>query len=162
MTISARRILKSKITGKFKKIHGLWGTPTHKAWGSMLRRARGKHPQYTGITIDPSWYKFENFLADMGERPSSDYSLDKDIKFPGNKHYSKQTCMWATVKQQQNAKSTTTLVDIGKKKIAVQHILSIFQPEISVSGFKKRIKRGWPCLLALTEHSDKRRKGIPL
>ena len=42
---------------------------------------------------------FENFLEDMGERPSKDYSIDR---INNNSGYSKGNCNWVTKKTQAN------------------------------------------------------------
>jgi hypothetical protein len=49
-----------------------------------------------GITVCERWLKFENFLADMGERPDG-LTLDrKDC----NKNYAADNCRWATPAEQ--------------------------------------------------------------
>jgi hypothetical protein len=49
-----------------------------------------------GITVCDRWLTFENFYADMGERPT-DLTLDR-INVDGN--YEPANCRWATHKEQ--------------------------------------------------------------
>lgn len=51
-----------------------------------------------GVTICERWKKFANFLADMGEVPSSLHTLDR---IDPNGNYEPSNCRWATGKQQQ-------------------------------------------------------------
>jgi hypothetical protein len=75
-------------------------SPTYKSWQSMKYRCE-KRPDYiaNGITVCARWLEsFENFLADMGERPSPDHSIDR-IDVCGN--YEAANCRWATRSEQQ-------------------------------------------------------------
>jgi hypothetical protein len=50
-----------------------------------------------GITVeDPRWFKFENFLADMGEPPPG-LSLDR---IDNERGYRKDNCHWVTRSEQ--------------------------------------------------------------
>lgn len=85
--------------------HGASGTPEHDAWISMLQRCNNpNNPNYKdyggrGIKICERWLQFENFLADMGHRPSPDLSIDR-INNDGN--YESGNVKWSTRKEQAN------------------------------------------------------------
>lgn len=82
--------------------HGLTKHPLYSAWKGMRNRCNNpRHPRYKdyggrGVRVCKRWDKFENFLADMGERPPR-MTLDRKNN-DGN--YSKRNCRWATPKEQ--------------------------------------------------------------
>lgn len=45
-------------------------------WYGMKYRC-GKDKGYLDVTVCEAWQDFEQFMADMGPRPSLDYSLDR-------------------------------------------------------------------------------------
>lgn len=53
-----------------------------------------------GIKVCKRWQKFENFLADMGLRPSPQHSIDRYPDHDGD--YKPSNTRWATRKQQAN------------------------------------------------------------
>lgn len=90
--------------------HGMSGTPTWRSWSSMINRTTkpyaADYERYggRGITVCDRWLVFENFLADMGERPE-DRTLDR-IDVDGN--YEPSNCRWATIEVQQTNRRVRT------------------------------------------------------
>jgi hypothetical protein len=96
------------------KTHGKVGSPEYQAWVNM--RARCENPKVgnfkdyggRGICVCKRWQKFENFYADMGDRPSTKHSIDR---YPDNNgNYEPGNVRWATWKEQAKNKRPTSLV----------------------------------------------------
>jgi hypothetical protein len=92
-----------------KGSHEHWGTPEYWAYWNMLQRCySSKYRCYRryggrGITVCARWREsFENFIADMGHKPSPRHTLDRFPSPDGN--YEPGNCRWATWKQQANNK----------------------------------------------------------
>lgn len=87
--------------------HGDSHAPEYRAWANMKDRCHNpdsasfKHYGARGITVCESWLKYENFLVDMGRKPSADHSLGR---IDNDKGYSPSNCRWETQEEQANNK----------------------------------------------------------
>lgn len=101
------------------RTHGLTGTPEHRVWKGIRRRCNGQnrkdYERYggKGITVCKRWSSFENFLSDMGKRPSNKHSIERRNNTKG---YSPANCYWATDDEQRNNKRTSRIIKIGRRK----------------------------------------------
>ncbi len=105
------------------------------------------YPRYggRGIEVCKRWQTFENFLADMGPRPSADHSIDR-IENDGN--YEPGNCRWATdAEQNQNTRSNRLLTYAGRTQP-----LSVWAREFGIrrETVRERLKAGWDVERALT------------
>lgn len=98
--------------------HGLSRSATYRVWSSMVSRCRSPtNPAFkryggTGIGVCDRWLSFENFFADMGERPSG-RTIDR---IDGTKGYAPDNCRWATPKEQSsNIRSNVFVVVAGDR-----------------------------------------------
>lgn len=83
-------------------------TPEYRAWYSMKTRCYNsnikRYADYggRGIRVCERWLSsYENFLEDMGRKPSSQHSLDR---IDNNLNYEPSNCRWATHSEQNNNK----------------------------------------------------------
>lgn len=124
------------------KTHGLSGTPAHRSWECMKQRCfnpkRERYSRYgaRGITVCERWLTFENFLADMGERPENT-TLDR-INPDGN--YEPGNCRWATQHTQDRNRSGVTLLTHDDKT----QCLSDWSKDLGLNRktLREKLKRG--------------------
>ena len=136
-------------------------TPTYKSWSEMRQRCvNGKKDNYKyyggrGITVCKRWSKFENFLADLGPRPSS-MTLDRRDQ---NGNYTPENCRWATRLEQANNARSNRLLMAGGTTMTMSEAGRRFG--ISVQLIQKRLDvLGWPEERAATQPArpDKRQQ----
>lgn len=126
---------------------------TYVSWNAMLNRCTHKSaPNYQryggrGIQVCDRWRaSFENFLADMGERPSG-ASIDR---IDGNGHYEPTNCRWATKKQQRRNMSENTIITFK----GVSKPLADWADELGINRQTLRfryVRKGWSAERSLTE-----------
>lgn len=119
-------------------------TPEYGVWCTMRRRCDNpnveRYAQYggRGIKVCERWHKFENFIADMGPRPSAKHSIERR---DNDGDYEPSNCYWATVEQQVYNKQNTRFLDYEGKKLTLPQAAEL-------AGIKKgtliaRLQQGW-------------------
>lgn len=145
--------------------HGATGTPEWIAWHNIRQRCGNpnakEYDNYggRGIKVCDRWQGetgFENFLVDMGSRPSSRHSIDR---FPDqNGDYCPENCRWATAKEQQRNRTNNVLLTYNGK----EQCLAAWAEEFRLTRRQlwTRIKAGWPMHEALTIRPHRRNTRI--
>ncbi|WP_280186032.1 MULTISPECIES: hypothetical protein [Nocardia] len=120
----------------------------------MRRRVLDNRPRYggRGITIDPRWDSFENFLADMGERPAGT-TLDR---IDNDGPYSPDNCRWASNLTQGNNRANNRHITYrGRTQTIAEWAREVGLPRGVVYNRIMLLK--WPVDRALTEPVQRRR-----
>lgn len=96
-------------------------SPEWRSWSGMLNRCKNPsarcYNRYggRGIIVCERWQdSFENFLADMGRKPTPRHSLDR-IDNDGN--YEPSNCRWATPSEQQRNRADNRIVQVDGIKM---------------------------------------------
>jgi hypothetical protein len=114
--------------------HGKRDSTEYRIWTLMWQRCTNKkldaYKWYgaRGISVCERWRKFENFLADMGERPPG-MTLDR---FPNKDgHYEPGNCRWATATEQARNRSSARLTFDSALQIASEMLAGGSPTEIA-------------------------------
>lgn len=148
-TVSCGCYHKDVLKKQFFK-HGQVNSPTYSTWEHMKGRCLNpKNDQFfryggRGITICDRWKKFENFLADMGERPEGK-SIDR---INNNGNYEPGNCRWATLTEQaNNMRSNRNITYFGKTLSMTQWAKTLGINPVTISGRIHRSKLTNPELI---------------
>lgn len=131
----------------FKRTHGLSKCQkeitkeeksTYSTWDAMIQRCTNpKNKKYNiyggrGIKVCDRWLEsFENFLNDMGVKPSSNLSLDR---VNVNEDYCPENCRWATGSEQAFNKRKRSTNTSGKTGVSWNSIRQKWEVRITVDN----------------------------
>ena len=136
----------------------------YRCWEAMKDRCQNRasrsFPKWggRGITVTDRWSTFEQFISDMGPRPSPKHTLDR-IDNCGN--YEPSNCRWALpVVQMRNRRNNLHLTAFGRTMLLVE-----WADETGINYFamRERVRAGWSPERVVTEPSRRhasRRKMI--
>ena len=93
----------SRVSGYKDRTYGIWQAMRDRC--TNPNRADWNRYGGAGVTYDPSWDSFEQFVADMGNAPTG-LTIDR---IDGSEGYSPTNCRWATYKEQSLNSSKATL-----------------------------------------------------
>jgi hypothetical protein len=105
-----------------------------------------RHYGGRGIKVCERWASFENFLVDMGKKPSRRHSIERDDV---NGDYAPDNCRWATMDEQANNRRNNHPIEFrGKTQNMTQWARELGLSEDMV---ERRINLlGWSYEKALT------------
>lgn len=133
------------------RVHGKSRTPIHNLWWSMMARCHDENSHAyhlyggRGINVCPRWRCFENFYADMGERPEGK-TLDR---IDNDGPYSPDNCRWATNEEQQrNRRGLHHITAFGRTMILTDWATASGVPMATL--WARLVKLGWAPEKALT------------
>jgi len=119
-------------------------------WKNMKQRCTNpNNPRYVdyggrGITVCKRWLSFENFYADMGDRPKG-MSLDRRNNDRG---YSPSNCQWASTSAQNINSRRAKPTRIGNETMCISDWCR--KTGITYGLYKARVRKGWSLEKALT------------
>jgi hypothetical protein len=140
----------AKDPSRWKKWKEEWKSerPLYDTYQGMLHRCYLKSHEFykdyggRGITVSDRWLGedgYKNFVADVGERPSPNHSIDRR---DNNGPYSPSNFQWSTKQAQMRNKRSNRSVTIGgRTQLAVEWAEEL---GITPQAFNQRLKRNEP------------------
>lgn len=140
---------RKKINAETHKTHGMAQkagvrSKVYSTWASMISRCKNPvgdfYAQYggRGIQVCERWRTFENFYADMGDKPEG-HSIER-IDVNGN--YEPSNCRWANNYDQSLNKTNTIWVNVNGEVLPMMKVCEMVDIPYRVALNRK--KMGWP------------------
>lgn len=132
--------------------HGKSGTSIYLTWQGMISRCHNQnnknYHQYggRGILVCDSWHKFENFYADMGDKPTKELSLER---IENNSGYNKDNVKWGTKSEQHRNKRDNHFLKLDDELLTLSEWSR--KTGLNAATISGRLRMGWDALKTLTE-----------
>lgn len=152
----------SAANGRKSATHRMMKTPEYISWKAMHGRCKetgtttAKAYGERGISVCERWCGrggFINFLADMGNKPSPEHSLDR---INNNEGYYPENCRWATLIQQATNRRSTRLLTVGDRTQSMAEWAR--EMGMHKETLWQRLRMGWGVEEAVTTPVGGRRK----
>lgn len=135
--------------------HGLSYCPEYRVWQGMRLRctepSNAAYPDYggRGITICDRWLNSpENFMADMGQKPTAKHEIDR---IDNDKGYEPGNCRWALRKENDRNRRSNRFVEFEGQTKTVAEWCELLG--IRGDTLRWRLNKGWSIEMALFTQS---------
>lgn len=144
---------KKEWAAEMQTTHGMFGTPEYRSYTAMMARCynknSGDYKRYgaRGVRVCKRWKaSFENFYADMGDRPKGK-TLDRR---DNDGHYTPNNCRWASGRTQANNKSNNVVITYrGNRRTLAQAVRDAGNVVDYYSAYQRIKYLGWKVRRAL-------------
>ncbi len=133
-------------------------SPEYRSWQAMLTRCRNSSHKHfihyggRGIRVCARWFVFENFLTDMGRKPTPKHTIERQDK---NGNYCPENCCWVTQRDQtRNTRQNNNITAFGVTRCITDWALAT---GINVGTLENRFRKGWSAVRILTTPVDSSR-----
>jgi len=127
-------------------------TKEYRAWATIKRKCLNskdkRYPDYggRGITVCDRWLNsFENFIEDMGMKPTPIHSIDR---INNNGNYEPSNCRWATPKEQARNTRFNRTIEYKGDTMCISEIAEKYG--MSHLTLRSRLSSGWSVERALS------------
>jgi hypothetical protein len=132
---------------KEKTTHGRTGTPEYVAWAHIIQRCENPNNKSygtyggNGVRVCKDWREsFDQFFADMGERPSTEHSIDR-IDPTGD--YEPVNCRWLLNSKQSANRRTNIYVEHNGQRLCLADYCRAVGLSYKTASYRRNVL-GWP------------------
>jgi hypothetical protein len=126
--------------------HGMSNTPEYGVWKGMIKRCTNvasddfRHYGARGISVCPQWLQsFTAFLADVGPRPTPEYSIDRYPDNDGN--YEPGNVRWSTQDEQMSNMRRNRVIEFNGLSMTLSQWSR--HTGLSLQTLSSRLRLGW-------------------
>jgi len=141
-----------RVASKKNRTHYLTGSTEYRTWANMKNRCYNTRSKRfndwggRGIKVCDRWIdSFENFLEDMGKKPTPQHSIDR---IDNNGNYTPSNCKWSTTIEQSNNKNNNVVLEYKGRKLTISEWSRV--TKITDKVLYSRISKGWNVEKTLT------------